>query len=311
MRRLLLVLFGLVLALSACTDVDEGGGGKPDEKAPAKIAGIPTAAGTHKQKIDVGTVGHREFLAHVPPQLAKGDWKNGKPEKKLPVVLALHGGLANMGKMQQISGFDKVADEEGFLVVYPDGFMTTWNAGDCCGAAKIGNIKDVDFLSKVIDKLTDSGLVDKNRVYVTGFSNGAGMAYRMACEAPEKVAAIGVVEGALVTKCDPGQPVSAMIFHGTADGNVPIGGGGRRDINDDRGYPPVKDAVDFWRRVAGLPEAKRGMDAQTKNTTCQATGKGDAGVQVTFCRIDGGRHAWPSGAAATLWGFFKTHPKRP
>ncbi len=52
--------------------------------------------------------------------------------------------------------------------------------------------------------MTDAGLADPKRVYVTGFSNGAGMAYKMACEKPDKVAAIGVVEGALVTHCDPG-----------------------------------------------------------------------------------------------------------
>ncbi|MQY06727.1 alpha/beta hydrolase family esterase [Actinomadura macrotermitis] len=312
MRRLLLLVLAISLALTAC-QTDEGGG-KPGKtgksgKRPETVAGIPTAAGTHKQKLDVGTVGHREYLLHVPPKLADGTWRDGKPAKPLPLVLALHGGLANMQKMEQLTGFDGLSDDKGFLVAYPDGFMTTWNAGDCCGAAKFGNIKDVDFLSRLIDKLTDSGLADSRRVYVTGFSNGAGMAYRMACEKPEKVAAIGVVEGSLVTKCDPGRPVSAMIFHGTADTNVPINGGGRRDINDSRPFPPVRDAVEFWRRLGRLPEPKQKVRALSSGTDCTATGKGDGGTEVAYCRVEGGRHQWPKGASTTLWDFFAAHPQ--
>ncbi|MBW8483818.1 alpha/beta hydrolase family esterase [Actinomadura parmotrematis] len=314
MRRLVLLVMAVSLLLTACQKTDEGGsggGGKSTGKsgrAPATVDGMPTAAGTHKQKIDVGTPGHREFLLHVPPQLRKAKWDGGKPAEPLPVVIALHGGLANMSQMEKLTNFDALADEKGFLAVYPDGVATTWNAGDCCGIAKMTKIDDVSFLSKLIDKLTGSGLADDRRVYVTGFSNGAGMAYRMACEAPDKVAAIGVVEGSLVTHCDPDRPVSAMIFHGTADTNVPINGGGRRDVNDGRPFPPVRDAVEFWRKLAGLPAPDERVEALTANTGCDSTGKGKDGVAVTYCKIDGGKHQWPKGASTMLWSFFAAHP---
>ncbi len=308
MRRIALLVLAAALALAACTEQTGGkGGGEP---RPAKVDGIPTSAGTHKQKMDVGTFGHREFLLHVPSKVAGGKWEDGKPADAPPLVIALHGGLANMGKMEDLTGFDDLSDEHGFLVAYPDGFMTTWNAGDCCGAAKVGNIDDVGFLTKLIDKLTDAGLADPKRVYVTGFSNGAGMAYRMACEKPDKVAAIGVVEGALVTKCDPDRPVSAMIFHGTADRNVPFNGGGDRDFNDKRPFPPVSKAVEFWRERAGLPEPRERVKARGEGTDCTSTGKGDQGVAVTFCKIQGGTHNWPDEASPMLWDFFATHPRK-
>lgn len=308
MRRIALLVLAAALALAACTEQTGGkGGGEP---RPAKVDGIPTSAGTHKQKMDVGTFGHREFLLHVPSKVAGGKWEDGKPADAPPLVIALHGGLANMGKMEDLTGFDDLSDEHGFLVAYPDGFMTTWNAGDCCGAAKIGNIDDVGFLTKLIDKLTGAGLADPKRVYVTGFSNGAGMAYRMACEKPDKVAAIGVVEGALVTKCDPSRPVSAMIFHGTADRNVPFNGGGDRDFNDKRPFPPVSKAVEFWRERAGLPEPRERVKARSEGTDCTSTGKGDQGVAVTFCKIQGGTHNWPDEASPMLWDFFAAHPRK-
>ncbi|TDC94334.1 PHB depolymerase family esterase [Actinomadura sp. 7K507] len=308
MRRILLVGLTVTLVLAGCTtDGDEGTGGEGGR--PAKVDGIPTSEGTHKQKMDVGTIGHREFLLHVPSKVSGGEWEDGKPAEPPALVIALHGGLATMGKMEDMSGFNGLSDENGFLVAYPNGVMTTWNAGDCCGAAKVGNVDDVGFLTKLIDKVTGAGLADPDRVYVTGFSNGAGMAYRMACEKPGKVAAIGVVEGALVTDCDPGEPVSAMIFHGTADGSVPFDGGGNRDFNDRRPFPPVSEAVEFWRRVAGLPEPAERVKARTDDTECESTGKGDQGVAVAFCKINGGKHVWPDEASAMLWDFFADHPR--
>ena len=310
MRRILLVVLAVGLVLAGCTtesgDKGEGDGGG---RRPAKVDGIPTAQGTHKQKMDVGTIGHREFLLHIPSKVSGGKWEDGKPADPPALVIALHGGLATMGKMEGMSGFNGLSDENGFLVAYPNGVMTTWNAGDCCGAAKVGNVDDVGFLTKLIDRITGAGLADPDRVYVTGFSNGAGMAYRMACEKPGKVAAIGVVEGALVTDCDPGEPVSAMIFHGTADGNVPFNGGGNRDFNDRRPFPPVSRAVDFWRRVGGLPEPTKQVEARTDDTECESTGKGDQGVAVAFCKINGGKHVWPDEASAMLWDFFADHPR--
>ncbi|MFC5179796.1 alpha/beta hydrolase family esterase [Actinomadura harenae] len=291
---------------SSSSSSSGGGGGKASTAAPRDVDGIPTASGTTKQKLDVGTPGHREYLLHVPPGLAGGTWRNGRPAKPLPLVIALHGGAATMSMMESLSGFDPIADAKGFLVAYPDGFLTSWNAGDCCGPAKIGNIDDVGFLSKLIDRLNSAGLSDPGRVFVTGFSNGAGMAYRMACEAADKVAAIGVVEGALVTKCDPSRPVSAIVFHGTADRNVPFDGGGRRDINDDRPYPPVSYAMDFWRKHDGVPPLKpTALAARSGNLDCSSSGKD--GVSLALCKVVGGGHAWPKSAAAVQWDFFADH----
>ncbi|MFC6886607.1 MULTISPECIES: alpha/beta hydrolase family esterase [Actinomadura] len=307
----LALVLAVALGGAACDSGKKDGGGEKGggEKRPAAVGGIPTAAGTHKQKLDVGTFGHREYLLHMPAKVAKGKWKGGKPADPPPAVIALHGGLANMQQMRSLTGFDGLSDDKGFLAVYPDGFMTTWNAGGCCGASKIGKIDDVGFLSKLIDKLTGSGLVDPDRVYVAGFSNGAGMAYRLACEKPGKVAAIGVVEGALATKCDPGRPVSAMIFHGTADRSVPINGGGRMDVNDSSPFPPAAKAVEFWRKAAGLPEPKRKVEALTARTSCTATGKGNGGAEVAYCKIQGGTHKWPDEASTMLWRFFADHPR--
>ncbi|GAA4612188.1 PHB depolymerase family esterase [Actinoallomurus liliacearum] len=255
-------------------------------------------------KIDVGTPGHREYLVHVPPGLARQNFRSGRPARPLPVVLALHGGADNMTGFEKKTGFDALADRHGFLAVYPDGFAFTWNAGDCCAPARLAHIDDVGFLNKLIDHLTGVGLADPKRVYVTGFSNGAGMAYRFACESAGKVAAIGAVSGALAMTCHPARPVSVMVWHGTADHNVPYDGGGHRDFNDSRPFPPVGKAVDFWRRTDHLSPLRADGAAG-----CHSTGHGDGGVEVVLCTVAGGGHQWPSDASRRLWEFFAEHSR--
>ncbi|MBX6765628.1 MAG: hypothetical protein IRY90_00455 [Actinomadura rubrobrunea] len=308
--RLSALLAAVMLVLVGCTNSggDRGESSRVDEQRPATVAGIPTDEGTHKLHLAVDAFKQREYLLYIPPKLSDGQWRGGRPVRPLPLVVALHGGLATKDTMRDLTGFDSLGLQLGFLVAYPDGFLTTWNAGDCCGAAKIGRIDDVGFLTRLIDTLTGVGLADPRRVYVTGFSNGAGMAYRLACEKPDKVAAIGVVEGALVTKCAPDRPVAVMIFHGTADRNVPFDGGGRRDINDDRPFPPVSYAVDVWRKAAGLPKPRHKV-VHNGPIDCESTGRGAHGAEVTLCTVHGGKHTWPPLAAPILWDFFARHSR--
>ncbi|MEO3786413.1 PHB depolymerase family esterase [Actinocorallia sp. B10E7] len=298
MRRLLAILLTFVV-LCACSSTGSEEGGRPGpsrsgEKAPngpqrpAEQDGIPTAAGTHRLELEVGTPGHREYRLRVPPRLRESP-------RPLPLVLAVHGGASNAEKFEALSGFDEVADEKGFLVAYPEGFAFSWNAGPCCGPAKLARVDDVGFLEKLIDRLVQAGVADPERVYVSGFSNGGGMAYRMACEGPGRVRAIGVVSAALVIGCDPDRPVSVMIVHGKADRSVPYRGGGQRDFNDKRPFTPVSHAVGFWRKAAGAGSLRG-------DGSCR-TGRGEAVVR--FCPHPGG-HVWPGGTAARLWAFFSS-----
>lgn len=291
MRRLVALLLAFVL-LSACQGTGPDGGpapsGGPAATRPAEQGGIPTAAGTHKLELEVDAPGHREYRLRVPPGLRAS-------REPLPLVLAVHGGASNAEKFERLSGFNGVADEKGFLVAYPEGFAFSWNAGPCCGPAKLGRVDDVGFLRRLVDELVEAKVADPERVYVTGFSNGGGMAYRMACEGPGRVKAIGVVSASLVIDCDPKRPVSAMIVHGRADRSVPYGGGGRRDFNDKRPFTSVDHAVDFWRKADGVGRLRADGGCRT--------GRGEAVVR--FCPHGGG-HVWPEGTAARLWEFFSS-----
>ena len=150
------------------------------------------------------------------------------PTKGFPLVLAFHGFSNTSGTVQAQSRFAEIADQEGFVVAFPHGVATSWNAGTCCGTAWTDAIDDVGFARKIVETLDEELCLDPRRVHAAGFSNGGFLAYRLACEASEVFASVASVAGVLglsPERCTPPRPVPVLDVHGTADLVVPFGGG--------------------------------------------------------------------------------------
>src|ERR1700679_3563436 len=168
----------------------------------------------------------RTYVVHVP---------DGHDQKTpMPVVLALHGATMNGPMMAWFSGLNRKADEAGFIAVYPNGTGNcssfTWNDGNCCGLAVQNQVDDVAFINALLDDLMGSYHVDTRRIYATGISNGAVMAYRLASELSDPIAAIAPVSGSMGTEIRQlKRPVSVLHFHGTLDEYIPfLGGRGKK-----------------------------------------------------------------------------------
>ncbi len=95
----------------------------------------------------------------------------------------MHGGGGSAENIENVTGFSSEADKEGFIVVYPEGVDGSWNSGYCCGSALNMQVDDVGFILKIIGDVESSHNIDKNRIYATGFSNGAMMSYTLASNA--------------------------------------------------------------------------------------------------------------------------------
>ena len=169
----------------------------------ARLAVTPLAATSAAYVFTFTSGGRkRDYRLHVPPAASAG--------KALPLVLNLHGATQNGTPQELQSGMDASSDRNGYLVAYPDGTRIAakldpdpiakdaqygFNAGYCCGLPVDQHVDDVSFLLAVISDTAARTPVDLRRVYVTGMSNGGMMAYAMAAQAADRIAAIASVSG--------------------------------------------------------------------------------------------------------------------
>lgn len=255
----------------------------------------------------------------------------------MPLVLALHGGGGEPRGMKRHTRFHRLAEKEGFLVAYPAGSarnprrrrILNWNAGGRYWDIWpwLGEIDDVGFLCAVIDRVGRELPVDRKRVFVTGISAGAMMAYRLACEASERIAAVAAVAGAQTTdSCRPAAPVAVLAMHGAVDENVPLAGGRGRLTARGFSWPPVESGLEHWRKHNGCasePVVRHPTPDATSQHYLPSNGPGE----VELCVIDGHGHGWPGTrkllwqrllkvpvnrsfpATEYIWDFFARHPK--
>lgn len=276
--------------------------------AAAQAAAADPAPGAHRFRLATAD-GVRSYLVHVPAQAARGE--------VLPVVLNFHGGGSNAEQHRRYTGMDRAADAHGFIAVYPDGSgrrtdrLLTWNAGHCCGHALAEAVDDVAFVAALLDDLARRLPFDTGRVYATGLSNGAMMAYRLAERLPGRIAAIAPVAGTgrPVRGLD-GRPMPLLHIH-SADDPRAFYAGGRGPYNFATGehivHFPVEATVAAWAARAGCAETPRtewtrhgrGADRGHRATYLRFVDCRD-GAEVALLRLAGPGHVWPGGHGGVL-----------
>jgi polyhydroxybutyrate depolymerase len=258
---------------------------------------IPRLSGTlTKGSIEVSGL-KRTYLTYVPRGLAKG----------APLVVVMHGSGENAGRIRAETGygFDRLADEHGFAVVYPNSYTFDW---DDCG--KVGDfsvngvdIDDVEFLVKLVDTLITEIGVDRDRVFATGVSAGGFMSIRLALEAPSRFRAVAAVSASMPTpensKCKPaGQGTSVMIMNGTKDPLVPFNGG---EVNllglfyKGGNVRSSRDSGQYFadfNNIAGAPETNQTPLADEVSIE-QVLWRNGSKAEVELVAIHGGGHGIP------------------
>lgn len=232
----------------------------------------------------------------------------------LPLVIMLHGSGLTAADMRATSSMDSLADARHFIVAYAQGMgsPSDWNAGNCCGDASAMGTDDIAFLKAIISDVSVRIKLDRRRIYVAGFSDGARMAYRVACEMSSQIAAIAAVSGSLVTSpCAPPRVMPVIAFNGTADPSVLYGEATAVPLPPGvpvsaASFPPV---VRFWMASAGCKNTSSFLFART---TVRYLGTGCAS-DVAFYSTVAGVHAWPTSAdygfsaSVVIVDFFKAH----
>jgi polyhydroxybutyrate depolymerase len=203
----------------------------------------------------------------------------------VPLVLNFHGATSNAEQQRSLfSQMDATADAKGFIVVYPEGIGSSWNAGACCGDAASQSVDDVGFALALVEHMKSIACVDPARIYATGFSNGGRMSYRLGCEAAHVFAAIAPVAGTKsfpdlsnTPGCEPVRPLSLIDFMGSADSRIAAQPG----------------QIAEWVKFNGCTDTAPAETYRNGDHYCVAYTQCEAGTSVTYCVVDGGGHCWP------------------
>ena len=258
----------------------------------------------------------RSYLLYVPSTYA--------PATPVSLIMTFHGGGGNSQSQMETSQMNVLADQEGFIVAYPQGTgllpkVNTWNVGPCCGYAQEHKVDDVTFVSMLIGEIRKSYAVDGRRIYATGLSNGAMMSHRLACQLSDKIAAVAPIAGGLnlggdFSSCLPSRKVSVLNFHGTTDDNYlyycdkPEGCRGPDAGSQNELRVSIPSVVHDWVVRNSIPESSKQITYQKGIETCEMYSSPTKDVEVGLCTArptnplkvgsivyDGGGHAMPGG----------------
>ncbi|HKI89350.1 MAG TPA: PHB depolymerase family esterase [Draconibacterium sp.] len=234
---------------------------------------------------------------------------NYSPEMKYPLVLILHGGG---GKAQGLvrttrARFNQLANRDGFIAVYPNGFEKSWNDGarDTLAPARKLNIDDVGFINALIIKLEKQLSINREQIYACGISNGGFMAQRLAYDLSDNIKGIGVVAANLSEvqsqKPFPEHPVPAIFINGTDDPLMPYQGGYITVFRQKRGKVlSIEKTIETWKKIDSCAEkiSETPFPDINKRDGCTAvktTWRNPKNIKtkVVAIKVEGGGHTWP------------------
>lgn len=276
----------------------------------------------------------RKYLVHAPPSYDKA--------RQIPLVIMFHGGGGTGVWAMKETGWDKKADEEGFLAVFPDGTRPhpskpakfagrnaqSWNdgSGRAISAAE-RNVDDIGFIRAMIDDLKTNYNIDPKRIYATGFSNGGSMTFRVGRELSEIVAAIAPSAGADWTNLPPARAIPILYLTGTEDPLNPLEGGkiGIREF----GFgvkKPVRETIARWVDMLYCP-SEPGVSYDKNGVKGISYSPCKNGAEVVFYTVEGMGHVWAGhknllpekivgkssdkiDANDVIWEFFRNHPMK-
>jgi polyhydroxybutyrate depolymerase len=330
-QSLVLAIVGM-LFLSACGATDSHAGASAESMEGPTSPPSACASATPGESAFTVTSGGNDYDVRIfVPSSFDGS-------TTLPLVMDFHGYSSNGQQQARLSGYEELAETEGFIVVHPTGIPA---GGDDANSWELIHFADdpakddVAFANDLLDVLIADYCVDETRVYVTGMSNGGQFTSRLVCDMADRLAAAASVSGTSHPDgCDPDRAVPYISYHGTADTVAPFDGSGETVLTEE-GVLEEGAGTELFTQV--IPEefaqfaASMGCDRsgtrEQLSTDIIATTYGgcDDDVPLIFYEIVDGGHLWPNtplsdrlgdyrgyitteiDATVDTWEFFEQH----
>ena len=250
-------------------------------------------------------------------------YKPDNLKEKAPLVFVLHGYTSNSTNIMNYSKMNEIADQNGFMVCYPQGTtniytgQTHWNAN----LNEMSSVTDSEFLTDLAKKLQAEFNLSEKNTFACGMSNGGFMSYTLGCERSDTFKAIASITGTMSgydwNNCNPNK-VPVLQISGTNDMVVPMDGS-MSLAGGWGGAPKIQDIMNYWgdinectqTQIQNLPDSNK-----TDNSNVSIEKKVDCfnNHQVWFYTVYGGAHTWPGAwgnmdinASEEIWDFFSRY----
>lgn len=290
-------------------------------QSPASTARLPgsTAATSHSQPtatkaqtidgypaidatVSTATGGTRSYIVFPPPGGAK----------RSPLVLVYHGALGTAEGTAQETDFVQLAEQDGYVVAFLQGYDNTWNEGAGNTPAHAAGVNDVEFTAAVLTQIESHYSIDRTRVAAAGFSNGALLADLLGCQLASKLTLIAPVAGPLPVSvsptCRPARPISVLAFHGTADQSIPYNGGHFNGVGGGTTVLSAPESAARWGALDHCNPSRQSTESAlvtvlTTYSPCRQH------VVVQLRSLQGAGHGWPSDVGVLVAEFLHQHPR--
>ncbi|HLI24165.1 MAG TPA: dienelactone hydrolase family protein [Acidimicrobiales bacterium] len=231
------------------------------------------------------------------------------PTGKVPVIVVLHGVNSNPLAEEARTGFPPIVGPA--ILVYPAGYLNTWDAGTCCGAPVGMHLDDVGFVKAVTQQvLATYPQASSSQVFLVGYSLGGKLAWDIACHGAGPYRAVATYGSVPVTSCPQVGPVAAMIMAGTDD----------PQIVTSMSEPQISVAGFTEDRIPTFVAQVRTDDScgdassteHLGGETTQVWAHCAPGDVVASTLYAGQDHGWPEGTSSTpsaqqvIWAFFRS-----
>lgn len=242
----------------------------------------------------------RRYMLYSPRSL-----KNSTEPR--PLVVVIHGGASSDRGMMKLDKrrWNKLADEHGFYVAYPNAVDKLWDFGEGLTSDDLDHrVDDLAYFHRVLDDVSSRKRIDQERIFATGISRGGQSSYYLACNMPERIRAIMPVAMSLPEfmhdECVVGKPIGIAVVNGTADPQVPYEGGWITVFRKKRDIVLSTDrTLALWRNRNGCadePHTISPVDLPGDNTSVSISEwTRCSGAPVKLYRVNNGGHTWPSG----------------
>jgi len=210
----------------------------------------------------------------------------------MPLLIVLHGLTQTGNGIMDITEFNTIAEDNGFIVCYPDGLNNSWNADM---NSLNSEVDDLGFIEALAAYFENNYNTNSRMRYLTGFSNGGFLSHKIASESAMCFAAIATVSGNMSTTTaenfDPLYPTSVLHIHGTSDAIVPYNGGGSTGAS-------VDEAMMLWKNFLSC-DAEPEMQAMPNPNVFDFSYperyiyQNCNGAALEHIKVVGGGHQWP------------------